>query len=377
MKIFYLALKSFFLLMLLFLACGLFAATPIQSRAIRGVSAGEARLRLLASAESYLGTPYRFGGVDRRGLDCSGFVHLSFRDGLQYTIPRTSEAIYNWAQNIPTSELQPGDLVFFVTVGTRVSHLGIYVGGGRFIHSASEGPHTGVIYSRLDESYWRRTFRGAGRALPWDDEAAQAIAAARPGGNARPGGGPTAGSGGEARPATGSGGIAAARPNWADPGFFTGFGAAWIWGGGAEGPPSAFRGISALATVGYKWPNYRFGLELRPQVDSSLGVFRLPFTMSLGTDSFWVFGGSAYVFGEPRFELDDGSRRTYEGGAWLLELGFAGAFRPFHIGPGALSLYGEMAWQSYRRGEGQEFQFRPDFAANLRASTGLRYLWRL
>jgi probable lipoprotein NlpC len=259
---------------------------------------------------------------------------LSFRDGLQYTIPRTSEAIYNWAQNIPTSELQPGDLVFFVTVGTRVSHLGIYTGGGRFIHSASEGPHTGVIYSRLDESYWRRTFRGAGRALPWDELTGQAMAAARPGGITPPGG--AAPPGGGSLP-VGTVPVHTAL-RWTDPGYFVGFGAAWIWGGGAEGMPSAYRGFSALATAGYKWPTYRIGLELRPQFDSSLGVFRLPLTVSLGTDQFRVFAGPAFVFGEPVFELSDGERR-YDGGL-LWELGLTTAFRPLQLGPGALSRNG-------------------------------------
>jgi len=150
----------------LFLTSGLFATVPIQERALQGISAAEARRKLLATAESCLGIPYRYGGIDRRGLDCSAFVYLSFREAFQYSIPRTSEAIYNWAQKIETSELQPGDLVFFVTAGSRISHVGIYVGGGRFIHSASHGPRTGVIYSRLNESYWARTYRGAARALP-------------------------------------------------------------------------------------------------------------------------------------------------------------------------------------------------------------------
>jgi len=363
------------LLALLFLTPELYAAVPIHegSLAYRGTNPAEARIRLLAAARSFLGVPYRFGGTDRRGMDCSGFVYVSFREAFRYTIPRTSQAMYNWAQRIPTSELQPGDLVFFVTVGTRVSHVGIYVGEGRFIHSASDGPNTGVIYSRLDESFWQRTFRSAGRALPWNEEVYRDMRS------------PQNGNASRSRRATPKGhsgsnewsGPPAQSRRWEGPGFFAGVGSAWIWGGGGEGTPSAFRGISALGTAGYKWTTYRVALEIRPQWDNSLEVFRLPLTLSLGTDRFQVFAGPAYTFGEPRFELQDGERRYQGGWGWLWEFGFSSAFPPILIGPGGLSLFGELAWQSYQRQEGQDFRFRSDLAANLRVSTGLRYLWRL
>ena len=369
MKRFYTLFLRLCVLAFLFLAPKL-PAIPINdsSLGIRGTTAVEARLILLATAETYLGVPYRFGGADRRGMDCSGFVYVSFREALRYTIPRTSLGIYNWAQKIPVSELQPGDLVFFVTVGARVSHLGIYIGGGRFIHSASDGPHTGVIISRLDESFWRRTFWSAGRALPWDNMVAREMASAR----------------GVAQPirnvplGPGQGASAApVRPprRWDDEGFFAGFGASWNWAGGGEGVPTPFRGISTLITAGYAWGGYRLGLELRPQYDHSLGIFRLPFTVALGTDRFQVFAGPAYTFGTPAFTLSYGERR-YIGG-WLWEFGFSSAFPPIRIGAGALFIFGEMAWQSYRREEGQNFRFRPDLGANLRVSTGIRYLWLL
>ncbi|MCL2374288.1 MAG: C40 family peptidase [Treponema sp.] len=359
------------------MAQGVYSTVPIHegSLGFRGLSPTEARIRLLAAAESFLGVPYRWGGVDRRGMDCSGFVYVSFRDALHYSIPRTSQAMYNWAQRIPTANLQPGDMVFFVTVGTRVSHVGIYVGGGRFIHSASDGPRTGVIISHLSESFWQRTFRGAGRALPWDGAAARDANAAPPGGGiAQPPRNAPLG-----LPAAIGEPAAVAQPplRWEDPGFFVGFGAAWSWMGGGEGVPSAFRGVSATAAAGYKWTNYRIGLELRPHWDNSLGVFRLPLALSFGTDRFQVFAGPAYIFGEPGFDLSGGERRYNGGWGWLWEAGVSAAFSPLKIGPGGLSIYGELAWQSYQRAERHNFRFRPDFAANLRVSTGLRYLWRL
>ena len=144
-----------------------FPDIPIQGINL-GISAARARFDLLSAAESYLGAPYRFGGLDSRGFDCSGLVYRSFRDALNVLVPRTSERLYNWTMEIPLSEIQPGDLVFFITAGSRISHVGIYIGEGRFIHSQSQGNLTGVMYSHFNEGNWRRNFAGAGRALPWD-----------------------------------------------------------------------------------------------------------------------------------------------------------------------------------------------------------------
>ena len=145
-----------------------FAEVPINNRLLNGLSAAEARLTLIETAKSYLGTPYRYAGLSKKGLDCSGFVYVSFKEGLGHETPRSAGSTYAWAEKITTAELQPGDLVFFVTTGPGISHVGIYMGEGRFIHSASQGPVTGVIYSYLNESYWKRTYKGAGRALPLD-----------------------------------------------------------------------------------------------------------------------------------------------------------------------------------------------------------------
>jgi probable lipoprotein NlpC len=338
-------IRRLWVLGFLFFTTTIFAAVPIQENALRGVGAAEARRNLIAAAESLLGTPYRFGGIDRRGLDCSGLVHLSFWEGLNISIPRTAESIYSWAAGIETAELQPGDLVFFVTAGTRVSHVGIYTGGGRFIHSASEGPSTGVIYSRLDEAYWRRTFRGAGRALPLNEENVSSNSIR--------------------------------DPVWADPGFFVGFAAAWVWGGIFEGIPSPFRGFSTLATAGHKWSSFRTGLELRSEWDSALGVLILPLILSVGTDTFQIFGGPALVLGEPSLSLENRERDYSGGGNWLWEAGISVAFSPFIIWRGALSFYGELAWQSHQLAAGENAEFRHDIAANFRISTGIRYLWCL
>ena len=160
--------RRFWFLGFLLFASNAFALIPIQGAALLGLSASEARRKLLTEAESYLGTRYRYGGIDSKGMDCSGLVYASFKNSLDCSTPRTASGIYDWTEKIERAELRPGDLVFFITTGTRISHVGIYVGRNVFIHSASEGPSKGVIYSRLDESYWNRTYKGAGRAIPWE-----------------------------------------------------------------------------------------------------------------------------------------------------------------------------------------------------------------
>lgn len=122
------------------------------------------RIAFVINAAVYFGTPYRYGGTTAKGMDCSGFVSRSVLDILDMQLPRTSAAIAEYTKRITEAEIQPGDLLFFQE-GRRISHTGIYIGGGQFIHSASDGPKTGVIISNIQEKYWKKTFRFAGSLL--------------------------------------------------------------------------------------------------------------------------------------------------------------------------------------------------------------------
>jgi probable lipoprotein NlpC len=335
---------------------GLFAASPLSGSGLGGRSPAQARFALIAAAETYLDVPYRYGGAGRRGMDCSGLIYMSFRDALNCEVPRTVAGLYNWVERIPAEKLAMGDIVFFSTDGNQVSHAGIYAGNGRFINAASEGAKTGVIYSRLDEPYWRRTFTGAGRALPMDAE----METARTAEGGRNGTG-TAGTGSVSAP---------------DTGFFAGFGLAFTAGAFFEGAPDLFRGIAGQIRVGHKGflsPRNHAALELRPEWDAALGVFRLPLTLSLGTEAFQIFAGPALTLGNPRLAVDGG--RPYQAFIWLGAIGVAGAFPVLKAGPGALTLFGELCWQSYSAEPGAEENGKADVAANLRISLGLRYSW--
>jgi cell wall-associated NlpC family hydrolase len=119
---------------------------------------------VLMRAIGLVGTPYRWGGnTPDSGFDCSGLVNYVFRDMLDLRLPRTSrELAAMQGPKIAINRLAPADLVFFGS-GGEVSHVGIYVGEGRFVHA----PRTGgtVRLDRLDSAYWQGHYTGAKRVL--------------------------------------------------------------------------------------------------------------------------------------------------------------------------------------------------------------------
>ena len=142
---------SFFIFCILQTACGL---TPQEQRE-----------RFIEQCKSYLGTPYKYGGTTKKGMDCSGFIFTSAKESLGLNLPRRSEDLYNSLEHIEKGDLQPGDLIFFKATD-RINHAAVYLGDNTFIHSASDGPKTGVIISNLDESYWKQTYAGCAQLLP-------------------------------------------------------------------------------------------------------------------------------------------------------------------------------------------------------------------
>lgn len=103
--------------------------------------------KIIESAQSYLGTPYRYGGTTPEGFDCSGFVrHVFGENGIN--LNRTSYEQFRQGKAVPLSALRPGDLVFFGKVKRercRIEHVGLYIGEGRYIHAASSRSHSGQV----------------------------------------------------------------------------------------------------------------------------------------------------------------------------------------------------------------------------------------
>lgn len=121
---------------------------------------------LVVNAMGFLGVPYKFGGTSAEGgFDCSGFVRAVFEQSLGKVLPRRADEQAAATQVIDRSELKPGDLVFFNTMKRAFSHVGIYVGDGKFIHSPRAGSHVRVEDMRM--AYWQTRFNGARRvAMP-------------------------------------------------------------------------------------------------------------------------------------------------------------------------------------------------------------------
>ena len=124
---------------------------------------------LLSEAESYLGTPYRYGGMTRNGIDCSAFVLSVFGATLGMQLPRVAASQSQEGEKIEKTDLQKGDLVFF-SQGRRISHVGIVydvneAGEVKFIHAATS---RGVMVSSLTDSSWGPTFRFAKRVISKD-----------------------------------------------------------------------------------------------------------------------------------------------------------------------------------------------------------------
>ena len=134
---------------------------------------------LVFNAMGFLGVPYRRGGNSAAtGFDCSGFVRAMYEQTIGLVLPRKANEQAAATQTIDRSDLQPGDLVFFNTMRQAFSHVGIYVGEGKFIHSPKPGAQVRVEDMGL--TYWSHRFDGARRVKASDAAAAGEQQAVRP-----------------------------------------------------------------------------------------------------------------------------------------------------------------------------------------------------
>ena len=132
---------------------------PLQSA--RNTFGGKAS-EIVIQAMGLLGVPYIRGGTsEEKGFDCSGFVRHMYEKSVGLVLPRRAEEQAKVTEEIKRSELKPGDLVFFNTLKRTFSHVGIYVGDGKFIHAPRPGK--AVRVDDMREAYWQNRFNGARR----------------------------------------------------------------------------------------------------------------------------------------------------------------------------------------------------------------------
>lgn len=134
------------------------APISVPSAALVSDRVGE----MLLYAISLAGVPYRYGGkTPGEGFDCSGFVAHVYKTALNFTLPPNARAMSRLGQTISTTQLSPGDLVFFNTLANPFSHVGIYIGDQRFIHSPRSGGKIEIVH--MQQKYWAARFDGARR----------------------------------------------------------------------------------------------------------------------------------------------------------------------------------------------------------------------
>jgi probable lipoprotein NlpC len=303
---------------ILSLAC---AASPLFAQApVYAVAPRNARSAVVSRAFGYMGAPYVTGGADSSGFDCSGLVFRVYKDALGASLPRTVRALFAFCEPIGRDDLQEGDLVFFDTTG-GLSHVGIYAGEGRFVHSASEGRDTGVIESALSEGYWSRTYSCAGRLLPPAEYLGLMLTASI---------GPS-------------------------------FGAADL-----------FRGVRGSIGASFRLFGIEPGIELRPSWDASLGVLRVPAVLSIGIDGrLKAYAGPALTLGAPSL---DG--RAYESsGGLLATAGIEYTMVRFRLAGQSLALAAELEYDRYLAGPGELPSFGLDAEARIRAGLALSLRW--
>lgn len=133
---------------------------PSGDLSLSGLKADGASREILIYTLGLLGLDYKFGGTNpEAGLDCSGMVGYIYQNAVGVTLPRTAAEIAGVARPIPDSRMRVGDLVFFNTMNRPFSHMGIFIGDGKFVHAPRT--NSSIRVARLDNSYFAARYEGA------------------------------------------------------------------------------------------------------------------------------------------------------------------------------------------------------------------------
>ena len=346
----------------------------------------EARQKMIAYSKQFVGVPYVYGGASRSGMDCSGFIFTVANDALGVKLPRSSTGLYSSVRIIKDSEKEPGDLVFFKTTGSKISHVGLYMGNNQFIHAASDGPNTGVIISSLKESYWSRTYAGAGRFLPAIGEERVALVAEETSDSS------TSSSGGDSSIGEGSG-QDAVLASTAGSGATRGGGSSFLQKIAVDTTLTGdwtffsvdrfhllFRGVTLDAHA-----RYNGGSDLQPGLgfsfsyDPEMKAFQIPIIFSLTVlKGIRVYAGPVFTMGSP---VEPGivseEPASIQGSIFPGVLGVCLQTPTLKAGKVELSLVQDIRYTVFNKPDNSALPFLNSIAAGLVFSTGVRVTFPL
>lgn len=331
-------------------------------------SALETREKWITYSKQFIGTPYKYGGLNKEGIDCSGLIFVTASESIGVQLPRTVTALYSYARIIPDSKKEPGDLVFFKTVDAKVSHVGIYMGNNQFIHAASDGPNTGVIVSSLTESYWKNAYIGPGQVLSspsrikeQDEEEKRESSVQdqkKTASSAEPEAGTTAKDKGSFLSTVPLQFDAGITMNW---NFFSS--EEFYWN---------IRGVSVQLHAKYTELKIQPGFAVECRIDPKMGIVQIPLLVTLSPSKFLrVYAGPVFTIGEPRLT---GTTKSVEGSIFPGVLGVSWQTPQLKIGSAGLTFVQDLSYTIFNEIDNSALPFIEAFSSGFLFMTGFRVI---
>ena len=348
-------------LLLLLIAAAAFSQETPQT-------AMEMRDKWITYSKQFIGTPYKYGGLTKEGIDCSGLIYVTASEAIGIQLPRTVTALYSFARIIPDSKKEPGDLVFFKTVDARVSHVGIYMGKNQFIHAASDGPNTGVIVSSLTENYWKNAYVGAGQVLSSPALIAEQEAAekkAKENGIQNTGTASSTKTTAKKNSSTSFQSFLASAPfqfdasasmNW---NFFTSEEFYWNIRGGSLQIHGMYTGLKI-----------RPGFAVEVRIDPKMGIVQIPLHITLSpSDYMRVYAGPVFTIGQPHLT---GTAKPVDGSIFPGVIGISWQTPRLKLGPVGLCFVQDISYTIFNELDNSALPFLEAFSSGFLFMTGFR-----
>lgn len=309
----------------------------------------KARNELIAYSKQFIGVPYVYGGVTSQGMDCSGFIYTSVLGSVQIQVPRTVSALYGFVRIIPDSQKEPGDILFFKTVSTKISHAAIYIGNNQFIHAASDGPNTGVIVSSLSQTYWKNSYAGVGQILPPTQTfASQNTLNTNNGDNS-----------------------SAGQSNSFLANLSFDVSTTFLWSViSPDGMLLNARGGSIQAHAQYtKW-DIRPGIGIECKFDPKMHIVQFPVIFSVAMDyGFRMYAGPVFTIGNPTLP---GTSSEIAASIFPGVLGLSWEAPGWNIKIGTLNIIQDISWTVFNETDNSALSLLDSLASGLVFSTGVR-----